>query len=101
FGEYEVESELGRGGMGRVYVARHRLTGARRALKVLESSGDPEIVERFRREAEALARVAGSGIVSVHEAGVAGRRLYYVMDLMPGGSLRARLGKEHTLPWRE
>src|SRR5581483_11939523 len=100
-GAYELESELGRGGMGTVFIARHLPTGARRALKVLAGARDPDAVERFRREARALASAAGPGLVPIHESGEESGRLWYAMDLMPGGSLRARLSARGALPWRE
>jgi serine/threonine protein kinase len=100
-GPYEILEELGRGGMGRVYLARHRPTGARRALKALESVPDVEQLDRFRREVEALARVGGAGVVPIHDSGVAGRTLWFAMEIMSGGSLRARLKESGRLPWRE
>jgi len=100
-GSYELGEELGRGGMGRVHRARHGPTGAVRAVKVLTLALDPETVERFRREAEALARVAGDGVVPVHETGVEGGRLWFAMDVLEGGSLRSRLAREVRLPWRD
>jgi hypothetical protein len=87
--------------MGRVFRARHVPTGAPRAVKLLSGSHDPESVLRFRREAEALARVGGVGIVPVHEAGLERGQLYFVMGLVTGGSLRSRLRREGKLPWRE
>ncbi len=100
-GDYEVEGELGRGGMGVVYRARHVPTGALRAVKVLRAVADPEILARFRREAEALARVGGGGVVPVHEVGVEKGRLYVVLGLMPGGSLEARLKARGRFEWPE
>jgi WD40 repeat protein len=99
-GPYEVVDELGRGGMGVVYRARHLPTGALRALKVVQGSVDPESLERFKREAEALARSGGEGVVPVHEAALERGRLYVAMGLMAGGSLRARLEREGRLDWR-
>jgi serine/threonine-protein kinase len=97
----EVVSELGRGGQGVVYRVRDLATGADRALKVLSGDPDPESVVRFRREAEALARLEAHGVVPVHRSGVEGGRLYFVMDLMPRGSLQSRLAERGPLPWRE
>ncbi|HZV00937.1 MAG TPA: serine/threonine-protein kinase, partial [Planctomycetota bacterium] len=57
--------------------------------------------ERFRREAEALARVSGEGVVPVHEASVDQGRLFLVMGLMENGSLRARLRAAGRIDWRE
>jgi serine/threonine-protein kinase len=90
-GPYLIEAELGRGAFGRVFRARHRATGAVRALKLLDAANDPDLEERFRREAEALGRAGGAGVVPVHELGFEGGRPYIVMGLMPGGSLRSRL----------
>ncbi len=96
-GDYELEDEIGRGGMGRVYRARHVPTGARRALKVIAGANDPEAIVRFRREAETLARIGADTAVRVHEAGHEGGRTYYVMELLEGGSLAGK----GELPWRE
>ncbi len=87
--------------MGRVFRARHLASGQVRAIKVLESNADPELVVRFRREADALARLDAGDVVPVHESGVAGGRLYFAMDLMPGGSLEARIKERGRLPWAE
>ncbi|HZV02608.1 MAG TPA: serine/threonine-protein kinase, partial [Planctomycetota bacterium] len=99
-GAYEVLGELGRGGMGCVYRARHGPTGARRALKLLAGGVDAESVLRFKREAEVLARVGGRGIVSVHETGFEQGRLWFAMDLVEGGSLRDR-AKRGPFAWRD
>ena len=99
-GPYELQGEIGRGGMGRVCRAVHAPTGAVRAVKILAGVADPERVLRFRREAEALARLNGRGVVGVHETGVEGHTLWFAMDLMAGGSLRERL-KQGALPWRD
>src|SRR5579883_2580350 len=99
-GPYELISELGRGGMGVVYRARHVGTGTERALKVMLAQ-DPALEARFRREAQSLARVAGEGIVPIHEAGSERGRFYFVMGLMPGGSLDGRLKERGRLEWRE
>ena len=99
-GDYELGSEIGRGGMGRVFRARHVPTGAERALKLLEG-GDAESVRRFRREAEALARVGPTVAVAVHEAGFDRGRAFFVMDLMAGGSLASRLEASNARSWKD
>jgi tetratricopeptide (TPR) repeat protein len=101
FADYELEAEIGRGAMGRVHRARHRSTGALRAIKIGLVQSDPERAQRFEREAEALARVMGEEIVPVHETGVERGRHYLVMSFMPGGSLAARLEKAGRLAWRD
>src|SRR3954469_19758873 len=87
--------------MGSVHRARHLPTGTLRAVKLLSGQVDPEAVARFRREAEALARLGGAGVVRVHDAGGVDGQLYFAMALVPGGSLRARLKAAKKLPWRE
>ena len=99
-GPYELGEELGRGAMGRVFRARHAALGVERAVKVMEGLPSVESLDRFRRESEALARVAGRGVVPVHEAGVEQGRLYFAMDLLEGGSLAALLKREGRLDWR-
>ena len=100
-GPYEILDELGRGGMGAVFRARHVSLGAIRALKLLDGVPDAEGLERFRREAQALARLDGKGVVPVHDSGEASHRFYFAMELMPGGSLRDRLKRDGRLDWRE
>ncbi len=99
---YTIERELGRGGMATVYLARDRKHGRPVALKVLrpqlaESLG----TERFLREIELAAGLTHPHIVPVHDSGVAGGLLYYVMPYVEGESLRERLAREHRLPLDE
>lgn len=89
-GPYEILGELGRGGMGFVYLARRADIGRTVALKVIRpgADADPESVVRFQREARAAAGLAGTpGIVGVLDAGEADGRLYIAMDYIAGGSL--------------
>jgi Protein kinase domain len=93
-GDWLLEERLGSGGMGVVYRARHVETQAQAAIKVLQHSAGLEAVLRFRREAEAQARVDGHpNVVRIHSAGEQGDLSYCVMDLAPGGDLEARLAK--------
>jgi tetratricopeptide (TPR) repeat protein len=100
-GPYELEAEVGRGGMGCVYRARHTPTGATRAVKLLAGQLEPVAVARFRRESEALGRLGGEGVVPVHDTGIERGQLYFAMAYLPGGSLRGRLRRDGKLPWRE
>ena len=95
-GEYLLLEELFSGGMGRVFKAIHRKLNRTVALKLLPESRaeSPESVERFRREVQALARLAHPNIVAVHDAGAADGVHFYVMDLVEGEDL-ARLVREH------
>jgi len=93
-GPYVVEGELGRGGMGVVYVARHQdLPRVRYAVKVLNAElSDAVDVSRFQREFEAIAAVsAHPNVVTIHAAGHDRGRLYYAMDLVAGADLTGAL----------
>jgi len=93
FGAYEILAELGRGGMGVVYKARHTTTGEVVALKMLLlgcSSGRDEVV-RFRAEMETASRLKHAGIVSVHEVGEVDGCAYYAMEYVEGSTLHHRL----------
>jgi serine/threonine-protein kinase len=93
-GSYRLEALLGEGGMGQVFVATHRTLGRRVAIKVLkaELAADPAQVSRFVQEAQAVNRVRHPNIVEVHdlvqEPAEAGGRIYFVMELLEGESLR-------------
>ncbi|VTR91578.1 serine threonine protein kinase : Tetratricopeptide repeat protein,protein kinase family protein OS=Singulisphaera acidiphila (strain ATCC BAA-1392 / DSM 18658 / VKM B-2454 / MOB10) GN=Sinac_4434 PE=3 SV=1: Pkinase: TPR_11: TPR_1 [Gemmata massiliana] len=96
---YEVEAELGRGGMGVVYRARHVRLNRVVALKMVQASGRRER-ERFRREAEAAAALRHPNVVQVHDVGDADGRLFFTMEYVEGGSLAQRLDGK-PLPIRE
>ena len=68
---YEILHQIGEGGMGAVYAARHLLIGNKVAVKVLHAhyAHDPRVVERFRREAQATTRIGHHHIVSVFDFG--------------------------------
>lgn len=102
-GPYELERELGAGGMGTVYLARHVESGRRAALKVLAGSlsREPGFVARFTREIEALRAVTSPHIVELYESGVDGETYYYAMEYVEGETLTERLEREKRLPWRD
>ena len=92
-GSYLLEEELGRGGMGIVYRARHQSLQATFALKLIRSSewaSDAE-VHRFYREARAAARLQHPHIVRVHDAGEQDGVHYLVMQHILGGTLGQQL----------
>ena len=88
-GDFELLSELGRGGMGIVYEARQVSLDRRIALKVLPPAlGLSEsAVKRFGREARAAAKLHHTNIVPVHSIGEEGGCHYYAMELIDGPSL--------------
>ena len=90
FPQYEIQSLLGRGGMGAVYRARHRKLDRLVAIKILlpDLEGDPEFAERFEREARAMARLSHPGIVMIHDFGKESGFFYLVLEHVDGASLR-------------
>jgi serine/threonine-protein kinase len=91
-GRYRVESRLGEGGMGAVYLVRHIHTDESLALKVLHAHvlKDESAVERFRREARAPARIANEHVARVTDADTApdlDGAPFYVMELLRGRDL--------------
>jgi serine/threonine protein kinase/lipoprotein NlpI len=91
--QFDLLAELGRGGMGVVYKARHRALNRIVALKmVLDSKhAQSEYRERFRIEAEAVARLRHPNIIQVYHFGEADNCLFVTLELLEGGSLAGRL----------
>jgi hypothetical protein len=96
---YEVEAVLGRGGTGVVYKARHLALKRTVALKML-AAGHPYPAERdrFRAEAEAVARLQHPNIVQIHEVGEAAGRPFFALEYVAGGSLAERLAGQPLPP---
>ena len=96
---YRLERELGRGGMGVVFLATDTTLDRRVAIKVVhpELASHDSITRRFLAEARTIARLRHPNIVAVHAAGSAEGLLYYVMDEVAGESLRQRLLREGPL----
>ncbi len=88
-GEFELLSELGRGGMGVVYRAWQPSLGRQVALKSMLRSGDPKAEARFAREIRVLGRVEHPHLVKVFTSGAAGDRWFYSMELIEGATLAA------------
>jgi serine/threonine-protein kinase len=102
-GRYEIERELGRGGMATVYLARDLRHDRPVALKVLRSEVAGALgAERFDREIRLAARLQHPNILTVHESGTAaspdGPLYWYTMPYVEGETLRARLDRLGQLP---
>jgi serine/threonine protein kinase/actin-like ATPase involved in cell morphogenesis len=92
---YEVLGELGRGGMGVVYLARQPSLGRLVAVKTLPSL-DPSLTARLEREASVLAELQHPHIATVVDVGVQGAATFVVMPFFPGGTLAQVL--DHSGP---
>ena len=102
FAGYRIEAEIGRGGMGVVYRARHLALDRERALKVISPalSTDPHFRERFQREARLAASLEHPNVVPVDHAGDEGGVLYLSMRLVEGSDLRRIVEAEGPLDAR-
>ncbi|NYI43862.1 serine/threonine-protein kinase [Nocardioides aromaticivorans] len=100
FGRYRVVDRLGHGGMGVVLTAVHEDLGRRVALKLLAPQlvGSPDMVARFRREAQALARLDSPHVVQVYDTGEHDGWLYISTQLIPDGDLTALVEARGPLP---
>ncbi|HEY3934981.1 MAG TPA: protein kinase [Gemmatimonadales bacterium] len=100
---YTIEGEIGRGGMGVVYRARDERLQRRVAIKVLppELAFSSEIRQRFTREAQTAARLSHPHIVPIHDVGEGHGLVYFVMGLIEGESLAARIRRRGRVPAEE
>ena len=101
--QYEVEQEIGRGGMSVVYRARDRRLNRLVAIKVLppELAYDPAIRTRFTREAQTAAQLAHAHIVPIYDVGEKDGVAHFVMALVTGGNLAELLAREPRPPIAE
>lgn len=97
---YRLERELGRGGMGAVWVAHDRKLRRLVAVKLLRSkvAASQTALARFEREAMAVARLRSPHIVQVYDYGVDRDRPYMVMELLEGEDLKARMRRYERFP---
>ncbi|HET9315186.1 MAG TPA: protein kinase, partial [Vicinamibacteria bacterium] len=92
-GHYRILEPLGAGGMGEVYRARDERLDRDVAIKVLSArlSGDPAMLDRFEREARAVAALTHPNILGIYEFSRDGSTCYAATELLHGESLRQRL----------
>lgn len=102
-GPYVIDRELGAGGMGTVYLARHAESGETVAVKVLPASmgREPGFVARFNREIAAMKQLSSPQIVALYDSGEDQGLYYYAMEYVPGETLTDRLRRDKRIPWRE
>jgi serine/threonine-protein kinase len=101
-GRYELEELSGSGGMSRVYRARDRQLGRLVAIKVLHEryADDPAYVDRFRREARAVARLSHPNIVTIIDRGEADGSQFIVFEHVDGENLKQLVAHAGPLPVR-
>lgn len=105
-GRYTIDREVGRGGMGRVYLAHDERHGRPVALKLLSQGFLPDHgpsggAARFQREIEIAARLAHPHILPLFDSGAAEGLLYYITPYVDGETLRDRLARTGPLPLAE
>jgi serine/threonine protein kinase len=98
-GNCMIDALIGEGGMARVYRARQKHLDRNVAIKVLPPyyASDQAFVDRFKREAKAMAQLSHPNIVTIHDAGTDKGRLYIILEYVGGGNLKQRMAKGMTL----
>jgi eukaryotic-like serine/threonine-protein kinase len=101
--QYDIEREIGRGGMGIVYLARDLKLDRPVAIKTLPAhlAGSPDVRERFLREARTAAHLSHPSIVPIHRADEIAGQVFFVMGYVDGESLAQRLAEHARPPFAE
>ena len=99
-GPYQIQEQISKGGMGTIYKAYHPALDRHVAIKVLASrfSADPHFVERFKKEAQIVARLEHPHILPIYDFAHDGETAYLVMKLVEGSSLYAHIGPKGMSP---
>ena len=97
-GKYRIKRELGRGGMGAVYLAEQPGLGREVAIKELIQSADPVSLKRFLQEAQVMARTSHPNLVQVHDMELMGNTNYLVLEFVRGRSLRDWMNEGKPIP---
>lgn len=99
-GPYRIVNAIGKGGMGHVFQAEHKLLGRLEAIKVLpKSKSTPEAVAAFQREIRAQAQLDHPNLVRVTYADYDGDTYFFVTEFVPGTDLRKLVRRNGPLPW--
>src|SRR4051794_25374020 len=98
-GPYRLLDRLGQGGMGKVFLAVHKLLDRQVAIKLVPwHPGAPGAREHFRREAPVLMRLGHPAIVQIYDLSVEGEDLAIVMEYVPGRPLNTLMGDPALTP---
>ncbi|MEO2091988.1 MAG: serine/threonine-protein kinase, partial [Gemmataceae bacterium] len=95
---YEVFELVGRGGMGKVYRARHIELNRTVAIKVLAHEPDDKLLARFRDEARAVAKLQHPNIAQLYDTGTADGRPFFAQEFVDGGSLAQKFAGQPQDP---
>jgi len=104
---YQIIKELGKGGMGTVYLAIDKRLDRKVAIKILQISSSfsleqkSEIISRFQKEAKAIAKLSHTNIVGIHDIGEDEGKYYMVMEFLEGISIGNRLDNKEIFPIEE
>ncbi len=98
--KYRVLEEIGRGGMGAVWLVEHLGFGEKRALKVIHAvvASDRRVRARFEQEAKILAKLKHPNAVIVHDTGIVGQVAFIEMEYLEGQTLRELLAPGKPIP---
>lgn len=101
-GKYQIEKEIGAGGMGAVFLARDTTLNRLAALKILprDKAENPVLVKRFKAEGQAAAHLRHENIVSVYDAGEEDGYLYIALEYVEGTDLHNLINKRNRIPVR-
>ncbi|HEY3228086.1 MAG TPA: serine/threonine-protein kinase [Roseiflexaceae bacterium] len=97
-GNYQIDQEIGQGGMSKVWLAHHRLLENRKVAIKMLLSDDQESIERFTREANITSRLRHEYIIQIYDHGYQHPYHYTVMEYVQGGALRDLLKGHRPLP---
>lgn len=101
-GEYELLQPLGEGGMGQVWIARHQMLSRPAAVKLIrprDGKPNPQELERFEREAQAISTLSSPHTVTLYTFGIdESQRFFYVMELLDGIDLQGLVDEFGPLP---